>query len=116
MVIPGYENGAASKETVAEWTLKCLRNTTPPSVPGIMFLSGGQSELDSTVNLDAMNKSPLLKPWALSFSYGRALQASALKAWGGKPENVAAGQAAFTKRAIANFHAAKGTWTDELEK
>jgi fructose-bisphosphate aldolase class I len=87
----------------------------PPAVPGIAFLSGGQSDEDATAHLSLMNKlGPL--PWALSFSYGRALQAAALKAWGGKTENVAAGQRAFSHRAKMNGAAALGKWSETMEK
>ena len=76
-----------------------------------MFLSGGQSEEEATINLNEMNKiTAIARPWALSFSYGRALQSSTLKAWGGKPENVAAGQAALEARIKANGEATKGTY------
>ena len=73
------------------------------NLPGITFLSGGQSEIDASIHLNAINKYPGRKPWALSFSFGRALQASALKAWGGKPENLKAGQEAFLHRAKVCF-------------
>jgi fructose-bisphosphate aldolase class I len=87
----------------------------PPAVPGIAFLSGGQSDEDATAHLSLMNGlGPF--PWKLSFSYGRALQAAALKAWGGKPENVAAGQRAFAHRAKMNGMAALGKWSETLEK
>merc|ERR550519_1457107 len=76
-----------TNEEIAMATVTALRRTVPPAVPGITFLSGGQSEEEATINLNAMNKCPLHRPWAITFSYGRALQASALKAWGGKAEN-----------------------------
>ena len=84
------------------------------AVPGIAFLSGGQSDEDATAHLDAMNKIGHL-PWGLTFSYGRALQAAPQKAWSGKAGNVAAGQAAFTHRARMNSLAAKGAWSAPLE-
>jgi len=84
-------------------------------VPGIAFLSGGQSDEDATAHLDAMNKAGGL-PWRLTFSYGRALQAAPQKAWAGKSENVAAGQRAFAHRAMMNGLAALGQWKSELEK
>lgn len=116
MVVPGKKSPRqASPEQVAEATIRCLKRTVPAAVPGICFLSGGQSEEEATANLSAMNAMGDL-PWRLSFSYGRALQAAALKAWGGKPENVAAGQAAFAHRARMNGLAARGRWTRELEK
>jgi fructose-bisphosphate aldolase, class I len=100
---------------VAEKTVKMLKNCVPPSVPGIAFLSGGQSDEEATAHLDAMNKlGPL--PWALTFSYGRALQAAPQKAWGGKRENVAAAQRAFAHRARMNGLASLGKWAQGLEK
>ncbi len=105
----------ASREEVAEKTLKVLKRTVPTAVPGIAFLSGGQSEEDATAHLHLMNAMGGL-PWKLSFSYGRALQAAPLKAWGGKSENVAAGQRAFAHRAKMNGLAAAGRWTKSLEK
>ncbi|MCA1243723.1 fructose-bisphosphate aldolase class I [Stappia stellulata] len=115
MIVPG-KNAAfqAAPEEVAELTLRCLRSTVPAAVPGIAFLSGGQSDELATEHLNLMNASGNL-PWKLTFSYGRALQQSALKAWGGKPENVAAGQAAFAHRARMNGLAAKGEWSKDLE-
>ena len=88
MVVPGQKSGTkASVEEVAEKTVQALKATVPPAVPGIAFLSGGQSDEEATAHLSAMNAMHDL-PWKLTFSYGRALQAAALKAWGGKPENV----------------------------
>jgi fructose-bisphosphate aldolase class I len=84
-------------------------------VPGIAFLSGGQSDADATAHLDAMNKIGGL-PWKLTFSYGRALQAAPQKAWSGKPENVAAAQRAFSHRAMMNGLASLGQWKQDLEK
>jgi fructose-bisphosphate aldolase class I len=84
-------------------------------VPGIVFLSGGQSEVEATENLNAVNQVDGA-PWPLSFSYGRALQASALQAWGGEPANVEAGQAAFLHRARMNAAAAAGEWSAEMEQ
>ncbi|MFC4623688.1 class I fructose-bisphosphate aldolase [Daeguia caeni] len=115
MVIDGKNARKASVEEVAEKTVRCLKSTVPAAVPGIAFLSGGQSDEEATAHLSAMNAGYDL-PWNLTFSYGRALQAAALKAWGGKPENVAAGQRAFTHRARMNSLAATGTWNKELEK
>ena len=105
----------ASVEEVAEKTVKCFQNAVPAAVPGIVFLSGGQSDEDATAHLNAINQYSGL-PWKLSFSYGRALQAAPLKAWGGKAENVAAAQAAFTHRAHMNGLAALGKWAQALEK
>ncbi|MBO0763177.1 MAG: fructose-bisphosphate aldolase class I [Hyphomicrobiaceae bacterium] len=116
MVISGMKcPKRASREEVAERTVRVLKRCVPPAVPGIAFLSGGQSDEDATAHLSLMNQlGPL--PWRLSFSYGRALQAAALKAWGGRPENVAAGQRAFAHRARMNGAASLGKWTDEMEK
>lgn len=105
----------AGVQEVAEKTVKLLKNCVPPAVPGIAFLSGGQSDEEATAHLDAMNKlGPL--PWALTFSYGRALQAAPQKAWSGKKENVAAAQRAFAHRARMNGLAALGKWAQGLEK
>lgn len=114
MVIDGKKARKASVEQVAERTVKVLKETVPSAVPGIAFLSGGQSPEEATAHLSAINGYDL--PWFVTFSYGRALQDSALKAWAGKPENVAAGQRAFTHRAEMNYLAAKGNWTKEREK
>ena len=115
MVISGKKCAdQASREEVAELTAQCLLNTVPAAVPGIAFLSGGQSDEDATAHLNLMNEGFDL-PWPLTFSYGRALQAAPLKAWGGKPENVAAGQAAFNHRAEMNGLAALGEWKADLE-
>ena len=116
MVIPGKGNAdQASPERIAEATLNCFRRTVPAIVPGIVFLSGGQAEVEATVNLDAINRLDR-RPWPLSFSYGRALQASALKAWGGSAENVEAAQAAFLHRARCNAAAAGGRYSAEMEE
>src|SRR5437764_2082864 len=116
MVVPGKKSGQrASAEEVAEKTIRVLKNCVPPAVPGIAFLSGGQSDEEATAHLDAMNKIGGL-PWRLTFSYGRALQAAPQKAWSGKPENVAAGQRAFTHRARMNSLATSGEWKADLEK
>ena len=104
-----------SGKEVAERTIKVLRRTVPAAVPGIAFLSGGQSDELATAHLDAMNRlGPL--PWGLSFSYGRALQAASLKAWRGAVANVAAGQAALAHRARMNGLAALGQYKTDLEK
>jgi fructose-bisphosphate aldolase class I len=116
MVIAGQKcPKQASAKDVAQRTIECLKATVPPAVPGIAFLSGGQSDEQATEHLSLMNAMGNL-PWKLTFSYGRALQAAALKAWGGKPENVAAGQRAFKHRAEMNGLAAQGRWTKSLEK
>jgi fructose-bisphosphate aldolase class I len=116
MVIAGKKcSKQAGRQEVAERTVKLLKACVPPAVPGIAFLSGGQSDEDATAHLALMNKlGPL--PWKLSFSYGRALQAAALKAWSGKAENLAAGQKAFSHRAKMNGAATLGTWTEQIEK
>jgi fructose-bisphosphate aldolase class I len=105
----------ASVEEVAEKTIRLLKACVPAAVPGIAFLSGGQSDEDATAHLDAMNRIGGL-PWPLTFSYGRALQAAPQKAWSGKPENTAAGQRAFSHRAKMNSLASKGEWKADLEK
>ena len=105
----------ASISEVAEQTLRVLKACVPSAVPGIAFLSGGQSDEHATAHLDAMNKNGAL-PWNLTFSYGRALQAAPQKAWGGKQENLKAGQAAFTHRARMNSLAALGQWEKAQEK
>ncbi|MEM7619091.1 MAG: class I fructose-bisphosphate aldolase [Pseudomonadota bacterium] len=115
MVISGAQSESqASVEEIAEQTVLCLMRTVPAAVPGICFLSGGQSEEQATQNLSMMN-AVYDTPWALTFSYGRALQQAALKAWQGREENVAAAQAAFTHRARMNSLAALGKWAPELE-
>ena len=114
MVISGKKNAArATPEQVAEATVRCLRRWVSAAVPGIAFLSGGQSTTEATLHLSLMNREPL--PWKLTFSYGRALQDSALKAWGGKPENFEAGQREFMRRARLNGLAAKGAYTPDME-
>jgi fructose-bisphosphate aldolase, class I len=95
--------------------VKVLKACVPAAVPGIAFLSGGQSDEEATAHLDAMNRIGGL-PWRLTFSYGRALQAAPQKAWAGKGENVAAAQRAFTHRAMMNSLAARGQWKQDLEK
>jgi fructose-bisphosphate aldolase, class I len=116
MVISGKGSPTqATAEEVAEWTIRCFREHVPAAVPGIVFLSGGQSDQQASENLNAINRTGD-QPWALSFSYGRALQAPALKAWGGEPENVEAGQAQLALRARANSAAAAGRYSTELEE
>ena len=115
MVVSGTENNyQAPIEEVAEKTLQCLKSSVPDELPGIVFLSGGQSDLDATAHLDAMNKIGGFS-WKLSFSYGRALQAAALKAWGGKSENVFISQDELSHRAEMNKLASLGKWNQELE-
>ena len=116
MVIAGQKAAKqASADEVAEKTVKCLKACVPGAVPGIAFLSGGQSDEAATEHLSLINQVGHL-PWAVTFSYGRALQAAALKSWGGKAENVAAGQKAFSHRAKMNGLAAVGKWSKSLEK
>ncbi|HTE40708.1 MAG TPA: class I fructose-bisphosphate aldolase [Steroidobacteraceae bacterium] len=116
MVISGKKAPSrANAQQVAEATVRCLKRNVPSAVPGIAFLSGGQSSEDATEHLSLMNKlGPL--PWALTFSYGRALQDAALKAWGGKADTFAAGQKAFAKRAKLNGLATTGGYAASMEK
>ncbi len=116
MAVSGKKSAKqAGVDEVAEKTVRMLKNCVPASVPGIAFLSGGQSDEDATAHLDAMNRIGGM-PWPLTFSYGRALQAAPQKAWSGKSENVAAAQKAFAHRARMNSLAASGNWTAEQEK
>jgi len=115
MIIDGKNARKASVAEVAEKTVLCLKQTVPAAVGGIAFLSGGQSDEEATAHLSAMNAIGSL-PWKLTFSYGRALQAAAIAAWGGKPENIAAGQRAFTHRARMNYLASLGKWDETQEK
>ena len=116
MVLSGYDaSDRASAEEVADVTLECFYKHVPAAVPGIVFLSGGQSDEDATAHLNAMNaRGP--HPWQLSFSYGRALQAPALKAWGGKEESVEAAQRAYYHRAKMNSAARTGMYAPEMER
>jgi fructose-bisphosphate aldolase class I len=115
MVLSGYDaSERAGVDEVAEATLDCFYRHVPAAVPGIVFLSGGQSDEDATAHLNAMAaRGP--HPWVLSFSYGRALQAPALHAWGGKTENVEAAKRAYYKRAKLNSIASLGTYSEALE-
>jgi fructose-bisphosphate aldolase, class I len=116
MVVPGKKcSKRASVEEVAEKTVRVLKNCVPGAVPGIAFLSGGQSDEEATAHLDAINRIGGL-PWRLTFSYGRALQAAPQKAWSGKSENTAAAQRAFSHRARMNGLATLGQWKADLEK
>jgi fructose-bisphosphate aldolase, class I len=116
MVLSGYDApDRAGPEEVAEWTMRCFYKHVPAAVPGIVFLSGGQSDEDATVHLNEMNKlGP--HPWQLSFSYGRALQAPTLKAWRGDPSNVEAAQRAYYHRAKMNGAARTGTYAPDMER
>jgi fructose-bisphosphate aldolase, class I len=116
MAVPGKKSPKrASVQEVAEKTVRMLKDCVPAAVPGIAFLSGGQSDEEATAHLDAMNKIGDL-PWHLTFSYGRALQAAPQKAWSGKTENVAAAQRAFSHRAMMNGLATLGQWKADLER
>ena len=116
MVVPGKKcSKRASVEEVAERTVRVLKNCVPAAVPGIAFLSGGQSDEEATAHLDAINRIGGL-PWRLTFSYGRALQAAPQKAWSGKSENTAAAQRAFSHRARMNGLATLGQWKADLER
>jgi fructose-bisphosphate aldolase class I len=116
MVVPGKKSAKrASVEEVAERTVRVLKACVPAAVPGIAFLSGGQSDEEATAHLDAINRIGDL-PWKVTFSYGRALQAPVQKTWAGKSENVAAAQRAFAHRARMNGLAALGQWKADLEK
>jgi fructose-bisphosphate aldolase class I len=116
MAVSGKKSAKqASVQEVAEKTIRLLKSCVPAAVPGVAFLSGGQSDEEATAHLNAMNAIGNL-PWRLTFSYGRALQAAPQKAWSGKSENVAAGQRAFTHRAHMNALASTGRWTADLEK
>ncbi len=116
MAVPGKKSAKkASVQEVAEKTVRLLKNCVPAAVPGIAFLSGGQSDEEATAHLDAMNRlGPF--PWKLTFSYGRALQHAPQKTWAGKAENVAAAQRVFSHRARMNGLATLGQWKEDLEK
>jgi len=117
MVVPGKKaSKQASPDEIAEMTIRCLRRAVPAAVPGIVFLSGGQSDVEATANLNAINSRRDNLPWRLSFSYGRALQTAPLMVWSGKAENELAAQEAFSHRARMNGLAQKGEWSADLEK
>ncbi len=119
MVLSGKEAPSrASADEVARYTVECFRQTVPAAVPGIVFLSGGQSDDEATMNLDAINRyaAKVRAPWTLSFSYGRGLQAAPQKAWCGKAANVTAAQRAFQHRAKLTSAAALGKYSPALEK
>jgi fructose-bisphosphate aldolase class I len=117
MVVPGTSSPRkASVREVAEATVSCLRRTVPAAVPGIVFLSGGEDPQAATAHLNAMNAMRATHPWPLGFSFARALQAPALDAWRGNPDNVPAGQRAFYHRARCNSAARDGRYTLELEQ
>jgi fructose-bisphosphate aldolase class I len=116
MVIAGKASARQAAVTeVATATLRCLRRHVPAAVPGIVFLSGGQSDRLATAHLNAINRLPGPRPWKISFSYGRALQDPALEAWHGRDENLKSGQEALSHRVRCNGAASLGTYTDEME-
>jgi fructose-bisphosphate aldolase class I len=116
MVVAGMEcPRRASVQEVASATLRCLRRRVPAAVPGIVFLSGGQTDRMATAHLNAINRLPGPKPWKISFSYGRALQDAAMAAWRGRAENLSAAQHAFYHRARCNGAATLGEYTEEME-
>ncbi|VVB02296.1 unnamed protein product [Arabis nemorensis] len=115
MVTPGSESAKVAPEVIAEHTVRALQRTVPAAVPAIVFLSGGQSEEEATRNLNAMNQLKTKKPWWLSFSFGRALQQSTLKTWGGKEENVKKAQEAFLVRCKANSQATLGAYKGDAQ-
>ena len=115
MILSGSESKNKSNTTeVAKMTLKCLKENVPTDVPGIAFLSGGQSEIEATQNLNEINKINDTN-FLISFSYGRALQAPALKAWEGKPENISTAQDELSHRAEMNKLASLGEWEEKFE-
>jgi len=117
MVLPGYDAAQqVSDDEIVHATIKCFKRTVPAAVPGIVFLSGGQSDEDATTRLNAMNALDEKLPWQLSFSYGRALQAAAQKAWSGKAANREAAQRAFYHRAKMNSAARTGAYAPEMER
>lgn len=118
MVLSGKDaKDRAPAQEVARRTVQCFKNAVPAAVPGIVFLSGGQSDDEATVNLDAINRyaAEVGAPWQLSFSYGRGLQAAPQKAWSGRPENVAAAQRAYYHRAKVTSAARMGTYTADMK-
>lgn len=113
MVLSGYEcPEQATHEEVADWTIRAMRHHVPAAVPGVVFLSGGQTDEDAAANLDALNRIGG-QPWQLSFSFGRALQAAALKAWAGDPANVLAAQRTFARRAAETSAARSGRYSPQ---
>lgn len=117
MVLAGDEaEKQSTPDEVAEATLRCFKNSVPDEVPGIVFLSGGQTAVQATENLNAVNKLAKDVPWKISFSYARALQGPSLEIWKGKPENFEAAQKEFIKRMRANNAANKGEYSSDMEK
>jgi fructose-bisphosphate aldolase class I len=116
MVVPGKDSHqSASPREVAAATLRVLRRQVPAAVPGVVFLSGGQSEREASANLNAINAPDEPRPWTVSFSFARALQDSAMRAWGGQPSGVLAGQEALLRRARCNSAAALGQYDDSMD-
>ncbi len=116
MILSGQDcNVQADTETIAERTLECMRRTVPAAVPGILFLSGGQSEIEATERLNAICQTKDV-PWALSISFGRALQATALKTWGGNTDNIPAAQSALLNRAKCNSLAMLCQYSADTER
>ncbi len=116
MILPGMGcQQQATVEEVAQKTVDCLNATVPPAVPGVMFLSGGQSDIEATAHLNAMNAMQDEHPWELSYSYGRAMQHPALVAWAGEESNVEAAQSTISHRAKMNSLARSGDWSEDLE-
>ena len=117
MVLSGKgADNRAGPEEVADATIRCFRRSVPAAVPGVVFLSGGQSDDEATVNLDALNRRAGEVPWQLSFSYGRGLQATPLKVWAGEPDAVKRAQASFTHRAKVTSAARDGRYTPAMER
>jgi fructose-bisphosphate aldolase, class I len=117
MVISGKDAPEqAGVEEVARATVECLRRTVPAAVPGIVFLSGGQTDLQATAHLNAMNRMYDNLPWELSFSYARALQGQPMEIWGGNAENVEEAQKAFYHRAKMNSAARSGSYSEDMEQ
>ena len=115
MVLPGKENGKASPEEIAKHTIEVFNQIIPKELPGVVFLSGGQGDIEATENLNAINALGK-QPWPLTFSYARALQDAATKTWAGKPENVEAAQKVFMHRCKMNSLASQGKYSSDLEK
>jgi len=114
MVLPGTQSeNKPGADVIGHYTVRTLQRTVPPAVPGVTFLSGGQSEAEATANLNAINRVPGKKPWSLSFSYGRALQSSVLKAWNGDKSNVEAARTVYLQRAHYNSLAVLGKYEGE---
>jgi fructose-bisphosphate aldolase class I len=117
MILPGKQHSSkATPAQIAEATIKVLRRTVPAAVPSINFLSGGLSPVEATANLNAMNAEFPGQPWALSFSFGRALQQPVLQAWSGRAENIPSAQQALYQRAKLNGFASQGKYQPEMEK